>query len=64
MSRPSLGLFRALEVYNGHHVWDLDLQKTVIGEGVQGRARRPLVTGLRWAISIVKPSDRANPGCM
>ena len=33
----------------------------MVGEGVQGGAWRPLVTGLGWAVGVVDPSDRANP---
>ena len=40
---------------------DVDLQKAVVGESVQGGAWRPLVTGLGWTEGMIEPSDWANP---
>lgn len=39
------------------HVSDLDSQKAMVGESVQGGAWRPFVLGLGWAVIMVVPSD-------
>lgn len=57
-------IFIIMSVMFKRDVLELDLQKTVIGENVQSRAWRPLVTRLGWAVIIVGPSDWANPSCV
>lgn len=40
---------------------NVDLQKAMVSESVQGGARRPPVTGLGWTVGMVESSDRADP---